>query len=416
MKHRIENDNPRTPDMAQAIQNCVHCGFCLPACPTYNLLGEEMDSPRGRIYLMKNVLEESLEAEEAQPYIDRCLGCMACVTACPSGVAYGDLLVGYRTMTEKSRQRPIMDGITRRLITETLPYPKRFRLAARTGKLGKLVKNILPDSLATMLTLLPDSLPKAHALPDILPAIGEKRGRIVLLTGCAQQVLAPNISYAAAHVLALNGVEVVIPKKQGCCGSILLHVGEDEQAQSLARKNFEAFPDDVDAIITTAAGCGSGIHDYGLIFKGEADSDKALQFSQKSLDFSAYLADIGLINPPKLETELRVVYQDACHLLHAQGVASQPRHLLQSIDGLTLIDMADAGMCCGSAGTYNIEQPALAAEFGQRKAEAILAANPDIVVSGNIGCITQIQNYLKHAQSDLKILHLAELLHQLYTS
>jgi len=414
MKHSIDNDNPRTPEMAQAIQNCVHCGFCLPVCPTYTLLGEEMDSPRGRIYLMKNVLEETLNAQDAQPYIDRCLGCMACVTACPSGVAYGDLLVGYRSMVEAARQRPVLDAITRKLVTETLPYPNRFRLAAITGKLGKMVKTLLPDSLATMLTLLPDSLPKTQPLPEVVPAVGEKRGKVALLTGCAQQVLAPNISYAAAHVLALNGIEVVIPKNQGCCGSILLHVGEDDQAQALAKHNFDAFPDDVDAIIITAAGCGSGINDYELVFKGQADATRARHFAEKSIDFSAYLAKIGLVNPPQASKPLRVVYQDACHLLHAQGIASEPRQLLAQIEGITLIHIEEAEMCCGSAGTYNIEQPDIAAQLGERKVAHILAAEPDIVVSGNIGCITQIQTHLKQAQPTIKIMHLAELLFEMY--
>lgn len=416
MKHSIQNNDPRTPDMVQAIENCVHCGFCLPACPTYQLLGEEMDSPRGRIYLMKNVLEGQLESEEAQPYIDRCLGCMACVTACPSGVAYGDLLVGYRSMVEKTRQRPVMDTITRKLITETLPYPKRFRLAAQTGKLGKLAKSVLPDAIATMLTLLPDELPAIKTLPEIVAAIGKKRGQVALLTGCAQQVLAPNISYAAAQVLAMNGIEVIIPKSQGCCGSILLHVGEDEHAQRLARNNFSAFSEDVDAIIVTAAGCGSGINDYELLFRGKPEEEQARSISGKTADFSVYLEQIGLVNPPRLEKPMRVVYQDACHLLHAQGVQQAPRQLLSQIDNLVLVDIDETGMCCGSAGTYNIEQPELAAQLGQRKVQHILAANPDIVVSGNIGCITQIQTHLKQASSTVPIMHLAEFLYQIYST
>lgn len=416
MKHNIKNnDDPRTPEMAKAIENCVHCGFCLPDCPTYNILGEEMDSPRGRIYLMKNVLENNLPAEEAQPYIDRCLGCMACMTACPSGVAYGDLLLGYRSQMEKSRQRPLIDKITRTMIRETLPYPERFRLATQTGKLGKLVKNALPDSMATMLSLLPDSLPEKQPLPVNLPAKGEKRGRVALLTGCVQSVLAPEINFAVAHVLAKNGIEVIIPPRQNCCGSILLHIGEDEHAQQLASKNFNAFPDDVDAIIVTAAGCGSGIQDYELLFKGTADEQKAQEFSEKSMDFSTYLAKIGLRESKPLSKPLRVVYQDACHLLHAQGVQSAPRQLLNSIPNLTLVEIEEAGMCCGSAGTYNIEQPEIATQLGQRKVQHILDANPDVIVSGNIGCMTQLRNHLKTAGADIPVMYIAELLYQSYS-
>lgn len=415
MRHDIKNNDPRTPHMAHAIENCVHCGFCLPTCPTYNVLGEEMDSPRGRIYLMKNVLEENLTAEEAQPYIDRCLGCMACVTACPSGVAYGDLLVGYRSMTEKARERSLLDTVTHKMVVETLPYPQRFRMAAKTGAVGRFFENALPDTLATMVSLLPEDLPASEPLPEIIPAQGEKRGRVALLAGCVQQVLAPNINSATAQVLSANGIEVIVPQKQNCCGSILLHVGEDKRAQKLARKNFEVFPDDVDAIITTAAGCGSGIQDYELLFKGLPEEEKAVAMSAKSMDLSAYLASVGLREPKPLEKPLRVVYQDACHLLHAQKVGQAPRDLLASIPNLTLVEIDEAWMCCGSAGTYNIEQPEIASELGQRKIANILDAQPDVIVSANIGCMMQMKTHLQAQKTDLPILHLAELLARAYT-
>jgi len=414
MKHTIKNDDPRTPEMTQPIENCVHCGFCLPVCPTYTLLGEEMDSPRGRIYLMKSVLEDKLPAEEAQPYLDRCLGCMACVTACPSGVAYGDLLVGYRAQQEKTRQRPLIDKITRTMIRETLPYPARFRLASQTGKIGKLLKSALPDSLATMLSLLPDTLPKKQTLPEIIAAKGEKRGRVALLKGCVQSVLAPEIAQSAAQVLSANGIEVVIPQKQTCCGSILLHIGEDDAAQALAKQNFTVFPDDVDAIIVTAAGCGSGIQDYELLFKGTPDAAQAKALSDKAIDFSAYLANIGLRNPPALKNPVRVVYQDACHLLHAQGVHAAPRQLLAGISGVELLSIEEEGMCCGSAGTYNIEQPEIAAQLGDRKVKHILDAQPDVIVSANIGCMTQLRTHLKQAGSDIPVMYIAEFLSQVY--
>ena len=402
--------------MLEPIEKCVHCGFCLAACPTYSLLGEEMDSPRGRIYLMKNVLEERLDAEEAQPYIDRCLGCMACVPACPSGVEYGDLLVSYRALQEEERSRSLTDALTRKLVCETLPYPKRFRLAVRGGKIGKSFAALLPDAFGAMLSLLPESLPAPMPLPAILPAQGERRGVVALLLGCAQQVLAPEINYAAAHVLAANGVEVHIPRGQSCCGSILTHVGAEDQARQLARGNFPLMPDDVDAIITTAAGCGSGIKDYELLFKGEADAERARAFSLKVMDFSAYLAALGLRPPAGFAAERIVAYQDACHLLHAQGHEQEPRALLRQVPNLRLATIADAGMCCGSAGTYNIDQPDIAAELGKRKADAILAAEPDVIVSGNIGCITQIRAHLRRQGDDRPVMHLAELLHQAYSA
>ena len=413
MRHEIISDDIRAPEMAEAIEKCVHCGFCLAACPTYNLLGEEMDSPRGRIYLMKNVLEERLPAAEAQPYIDRCLGCMACVPACPSGVEYGDLLVGYRALQEQERQRPALDALTRKMVSETLPYPGRFRLAARAGKLGRALLPALPPAFASMLSLLPDTLPPAQPLPPLLPAQGEQRGVVALLLGCAQQVLAPEISYAAAHVLASNGIEVHIPPAQGCCGSILLHIGAEEQAQALARRNLDSLPQDVDAIITTAAGCGSGMKDYPLLFKSHADADAATEFSDKVVDFSVYLAGLGLRDTPGFADMRRVVYQDACHLLHAQGHQSEPRTLLTQVPNLELLSIADAGMCCGSAGTYNIDQPEIAVELGRRKVASILAAQPDMVVSANIGCIMQMRQEISKRGQALPVMHIAQLLHSI---
>ena len=412
MRHQIISDDIRAPEMAEAVEKCVHCGFCLAACPTYALMGEEMDSPRGRIYLMKSVLEEQLEAEEAQPYIDRCLGCMACVPACPSGVEYGDLLLGYRALQEPDRRRASLDAAARKLICETLPYPGRFRMAARMGKFGKALLPALPEAFAAMLSLLPERLPEERPLPAMLPAQGERRGKAALLLGCAQRALAPDIAYAAAHVLAANGVDVHIPRGQGCCGSILLHIGEAQRAQSLARRNLARIPADVDAIITTAAGCGSGMKDYQLLFKGEADADAAGEFASKVMDFSVYLAGLGLRELPGFAQPRRAVYQDACHLLHAQGIGAEPRALLQALPNLELVSIADAGMCCGSAGTYNIDQPVLAAELGRRKAESILAARAELVVSGNIGCIMQMRQALAGLGSDLPVLHIAQLLHQ----
>lgn len=416
MRHQIKSDDPRAPEMAEAIEKCVHCGFCLAACPTYKLLGEEMDSPRGRIYLMKGVLEDKIAADEAQPFIDRCLGCMACVPACPSGVAYGDLLVSYRTLQEQTRLRPLSDGVARRLIIETLPYPQRFRLAMKSGKIGRMLQPFLPEAFAAMLNMLPDKLPPPAPLPPLLPAQGQRRGVVALLSGCVQQALAPQINLAAANVLSANGVEVQIPAGQSCCGSILLHIGAENEARQIARRNFPLVPDDVDAIITTAAGCGSGMKDYELLFKGQADLKEARAFSSKVMDFSAYLARLGLRQPRGFAAERAVAYQDACHLLHAQGLQSEPRDLLNQVPNLRLVDIPDAGMCCGSAGTYNLDQPAIAEELGRSKADAILAAEPDTIVSGNVGCITQLRKHLDLQGKELPVMHIAELLWAAYQS
>jgi glycolate oxidase iron-sulfur subunit len=381
--------------------------MCLASCPTYQVLGEEMDSPRGRIYLMKEVLEEKLSADEAEPYIDRCLGCVACMPACPSGVAYDALLMSYRAQTESMRKRPLTDGVARKLIVETLPYPNRFRLALTSAVFGRAIKGALPDKMGAMLGLLPASLPKAEPLPALFPAKGERRARVALLAGCVQMVLDPEINWATLRVLAENGVETVIPRGQGCCGSILMHVGEDRRALDLARRNLACFPapEEVDAIVTNAAGCGSGMREYNLIFKGSSEEALANKFVDKVRDISVFLDELGIRPPPALQQPLKVAYHDACHLLHAQGVAQAPRNLLSQIPNLTLLELHDGGLCCGSAGTYNIEQPEIAHELGRRKVDAIRKTGAEAVASGNIGCLTQIQTHLALSGLSLPLLH-----------
>jgi glycolate oxidase iron-sulfur subunit len=416
MQHRIniEQLGPRGAAMTDAIQSCVHCGFCLAACPTYQVLGQEMDSPRGRIYLMKGVLEEAISVEEAQPHIDRCLGCVACVPACPSGVEYGELLMGYRALVEGERKRPLLDQTARALIVETLPYPNRFRLAVRTGKLGRWVQSALPEQIGAMLGLLPEKLPQAQPLPTLYPAQGTRRARVALLVGCVQQVLAPEINWATLRVLAANGVETVIPQGQGCCGSILMHIGEDKRAQQLAHANLRAFPSDVDAILTNAAGCGSGMQEYGLLFAGQPEETAARAYAHLVKDITLFLDELGFTPPPGLKQPLRAAYQDACHLRHAQGVIDPPRRLLRAVPNLTLLELNDGGLCCGSAGTYNIEQPHIAAELGQMKAQRILATGAEAVISGNIGCLTQIQTHLARQERPLPIYHTLQILDAAY--
>lgn len=418
MQHTIPLDElgAQGPAMAQAVDKCVHCGFCLAACPTYSVLGEEMDSPRGRIYLMKEVLEGNLGVNEVAPYTDRCLGCLGCVTACPSGVAYGDLLTSFRGQTEADRERSGTERMTRRLVRETLPYPNRFRQAVRAGRAGQALRRALPASLGIMMDLLPASLPKAEPLPEIYPAQRTRRGRVALLTGCVQQVLAPQINWATVRVLARNGIEVVIPKGQGCCGALSIHTGDGDQARAFALNNIRTFPNDVDAIITNAAGCGSGIHEYGLLFAGAKEAEPAKAFAAAVSDISVFLAELGIETPPPLPQALTVAYHDACHLAHAQGIRAEPRQLLEAIPNLTLVEIPDGEMCCGSAGVYNLEQPALAAQIGERKADNIIATKADAVVTGNIGCMVQIGKHLDGQGQGLPVYHTVELLDRAYGS
>lgn len=410
----VETLGPQGAAMAKAVESCVHCGFCLATCPTYKVLGEEMDSPRGRIFLMKEVLEGELPLAEALPFVDRCLGCMACVTACPSGVEYGHLLTPFRARAEAARQRPPLDRAVRTLVKETLPYPDRFRLAVHSGRVGRWLRGALPDAFGAMLDLLPETLPSAPPLPEFYPAQGQRRARVALLAGCVQQVLAPQINWATLRVLARNGVETVIPRGQGCCGSLSLHIGEAEQARELARRNLAIFPADVDAIITNAAGCGSGMHEYGLLFAGEVEATQAAAFGSRVRDISVFLDELGIEAPPALAQPLTIAYHDACHLSHAQHVTAPPRRLLSQIPNLRLVEIPEGELCCGSAGTYNLEQPELAHAIGERKARNILSTGAAAVVTGNIGCINQIRTHLELLSNPLPLWHTIEVLDKAY--
>jgi len=417
MQHTIPVDRlePQAENMADAIGSCVHCGFCLPTCPTYVTMGEEMDSPRGRIFLMKEVLEGELELETALPFIDNCLGCQACVTACPSGVEYGELITPFRTYAEERRRRPPMERAQREMILRTLPYPARFRLAARLGRLGRPFARLMPDMLGAMLRLLPATLPKAQPLPEVHPAEGTRRARVALLAGCAQQVLAPDIGWATLRVLARNGVETVIPRRQGCCGALAMHTGASERAKPLARRNLDAFPADVDAIVTNAAGCGSGMKEYGLLFKCAAEQEAAERFADRVVDVSVFLDALGLsAAPPAMPASTKVAYHDACHLAHAQGVRAAPRALLEAVENLALVEPAEWEICCGSAGTYNVEKPDTAAELGERKARNLLATGAQLIATGNVGCLTQIQTHLRALGHEIPVVHTLQVLDQAY--
>ncbi|MBX3065601.1 MAG: glycolate oxidase subunit GlcF [Anaerolineae bacterium] len=411
-----ELDKPAVSIMNDVIKTCVHCGFCLPTCPTYLETGSELDSPRGRIYLMKGVLEGTLKMDdEVVEHVDRCLGCLACVTACPSGVQYNELIDNFRPKLEVEYARAPMDRISRLMLRQVLPYATRFRLAVLAGRLGKPFSGIMPKPMRAMLSLLPQgSLPPAEPLPEIIPAQGTRRARVALLSGCVQTVLAPEINAATVRVLTRNGVEVLIPRNQGCCGALPLHMGERQSGRAFARRNLNAFPTDVDAIITNAAGCGSALKDYAHLFDGEPEEERAHQFAAQSQDVSKFLAELGLSEQPQsLGRKLRVAYHDACHLGHAQGVRSQPRQLLMSIPDLELVDIPEAEICCGSAGVYNITQPEMATDLLERKVNNIGSTRADGVATGNIGCLTQIRRGLKQ-KGNMWAVHTMQLLDWAY--
>ncbi|MSU36625.1 MAG: glycolate oxidase subunit GlcF [Pedosphaera sp.] len=417
MLHSIPSDRhgPLTEPMTRAIEACVHCGFCLAACPTYQALGQEMDTPRGRIVLMKQVLEGGLAWEAAQPHVDRCLGCLACEPACPSGVPYRELISPFRALAKEKFKRSVTGTLSRFLAAQTIPFPSRFRFAMWAGRMTKRLRSVVPSALQPMIDLVPDEVPRAQHWLPVNPAMGERRARVALLIGCAQQVLEPDINTATIDVLVRNGVEVIVPKAQGCCGGLSWHTGDLEAAQTFARRNLDAFPTGVDAILTNAAGCGSAMHDYPLVLRGTSYAARADVFRNRVLDVSVFLARLGLRDLPRgFAPGRRIAYQDACHLLNGQNVRRQPRDLLRSIPGVELCELSDGHLCCGSAGTYNLDQPEIAASLGQQKARAVLATGAQIVATGNIGCLTQLRAHLVRMGSSIKVHHTMQVLRDAY--
>ena len=405
------------PDIAEAdkiLRACVHCGFCTATCPTYVLLGDELDSPRGRIYLIKDMLENDRPATgEVVKHIDRCLSCLACMTTCPSGVHYMHLVDHARAHVEETYSRPPGDRFLRAVLARVLPDRKLFRLSLRAGSLGRpfapLFGALGLDRLAAMLRLVPSGLPPSSGEGrQVFPAQGARRGRVALLQGCAQAVLAPSINEAAVRLLTRKGYEAVLAG-EGCCGSLVHHMGREERALAQARAAIDLWTheietDGLDAILVTASGCGTTIKDYGYMLRNDpAYAGKAARVSALARDISEYLAslDLGAAARPG---GLTVAYQAACSLQHGQKILRQPKELLAKA-GFAVRDIAEAHLCCGSAGTYNIMQPEIARRLRERKIANILATGADVIATGNIGCMTQIAG-----ATAIPVVHTVELL------
>ena len=426
-------------ELSSVVDDCVHCGFCLPACPTYQLWGEEMDSPRGRIHLIGQMLEGAQVSEAAASHLDRCLGCMACVPACPSGVRYDRLIEAARTWTEEPPPgaapvpaRSLRERAVRAAIFATFPYPKRLRLLAGPLRLAQragldrrlrdspAIRRAVPEVAAALQVAPPAT--RHHAPPEHVPAHWPRRAVVGMLTGCVQQVFFPGVNAATARVLAAEGCEVIIPPGQGCCGALSMHTGRAAEAARFAKQAIATFEDArVEVIVVNSAGCGSAMKEYAQLLKHDPDdgpgwAQRAAQASAKVRDLSEFLSELadGSDGPVAVRHPLPVkaVYHEACHLGYAQGIRRQPRDLLRSIPELDLVEVGDGGTCCGSAGVYNLLQPEAAGQLGARKAAAIRATGASLVISANPGCSLQIASALDAPGSAAApgIVHIAEVL------
>jgi glycolate oxidase iron-sulfur subunit len=414
------------PDIAEAdriLRACVHCGFCTATCPTYVLLGDELDSPRGRIYLIKEMLEKDRPpTPEVVKHVDRCLSCLACMTTCPSGVNYMHLVDQARVRIEKQFRRPLVDRLLRKVLAKVLPEPGLFRAGMRLAGLGRPLAALLPtpSGAATpslmrrfkaMLALAPASLPAPGPRGgSVFAAIGLRQGRVALLQGCAQQVLAPRINQAAINVLTRHGIEVVLVKDEQCCGALTHHLGDDRDALARARANVAAWTAEagrggLDAILVTASGCGTVIKDYGYLLREDGDfARSAARISALTKDITEYLSGLELRQNPRRDSDVVVAYHAACSLQHGQKITQAPKDLL-SKSGFVVKDVPESHLCCGSAGTYNILQPDIATRLRDRKLANIASVKPDMIAAGNIGCMVQIAS-----GSSVPVVHTIELL------
>ncbi|PZG03923.1 (Fe-S)-binding protein [Nonomuraea aridisoli] len=386
------------------INDCVHCGFCLPTCPTYVLWGEEMDSPRGRIHLMSQHVEGTPMTPEMAGHFDACLGCMACVTACPSGVQYDRLIEQTRVVVEREHERPPQERAVRGIVFSLFPYPRRLRLLRPTlgpaRRMAPFLSRVNP-SLGAMAGLAP-RVARRQRLPRVVRARGERRAVVGMLLGCVQREFFPQVNAATARVLSMEGCDVVIPPGQGCCGALSVHSGQEAQAKRLARRTVRTFEKaGVDTVVVNAAGCGSSMKEYATLLGYDPGF--------RVMDLSEFLAELGPV-APRHPLPRTVAYHDACHLAHAQGVRSQPRQLLSDIPELELREIPESAICCGSAGTYNLLQPEAARDLGDRKAKAVESTGAQLLVSANPGCTMQIAAAMRRAGADIRVAHTAEVL------
>jgi glycolate oxidase iron-sulfur subunit len=414
--------DPRMPSSEKILRTCVHCGFCTATCPTYLLLGDELDSPRGRIYLIKDMLENGKPAtKEVVRHVDRCLSCLACMTTCPSGVHYMHLVDHARAHIEETYERPWHDRLLRRVLGAILPYPNRFRLAILGAMIGRPFRNALAGipamgpRIKAMLELAPSSIPpRSAAEPGRTfspPAAPVKR--VAMLTGCAQPVLNPMINDAAIRLLNRNGVEVVLPRGEGCCGALVHHMGQEHAGHAAARRNIDAWMAEVegaglDAILITASGCGTTIKDYGFMLKDDAAyAGKAARISALAMDISEFMETLEVT--PVRDFDLSVAYHSACSMQHGQKLKDGPKKLLTAA-GFRVREVPEGHICCGSAGVYNILQPQIAGQLRDRKVGNILKTRPDLVATGNIGCMTQIGRGFVDGGHPIPVVHTAELI------
>ncbi len=412
--------DPHVAESEAILRKCVHCGFCTATCPTYVTLGDELDSPRGRIYLIKDMLENGRAADtETVTHIDRCLSCLACTTTCPSGVDYMHLVDHARVHIEKTYKRPLKDRLVRTVLAQILPYPSRFRFALKAAAFGRPFANVLKrvaalKTFGVMLDLAPKTVPEpsANAMPGTHAASGKRVGRVALLNGCAQPVLKPGINEATIRLLTRLGIEVVVSPGEGCCGALVHHMGRENQALAAARRNVDAWlkvadEGGLDAIIITASGCGTTIKDYGHMLRLDpAYADKAARVSAMAKDVTEYLSTLDL--PAQDPRGMTVTYHSACSMQHGQKITMAPKQLLKQA-GFVVRDPAEGHLCCGSAGTYNILQPEISEKLKARKVKNLAATKPDVIATGNIGCITQIAT-----GTTIPIVHTVELLDWAY--
>ena len=402
--------DPATARSNEILRSCVHCGMCTATCPTYQVLGDELDSPRGRIYLIKEMLEQGRPADaETVKHVDRCLSCLACMTTCPSGVHYMHLVDHARAHIEATYKRPFTERVLRNVLAWVIPHPGRFRLALLGAKMARPFAKLIPDArLRAMVAMAPKRIPAVSRNddPQTFPALGARRMRVALMTGCAQKALNTDINDATIRLLTRLGCEVVVAAGQGCCGALTHHMGKTAQAHTSAASNIRAFmaevPRGLDAIVINTSGCGTTVKDYAHMFRNDPMAADAARIAALACDISELLARLDVpVGAPK---GLRVAYHAACSLQHGQQIKTAPKDLLKKA-GFTVVEPADSHLCCGSAGTYNLLQPAISAELQSRKVATLMAKAPDVIAAGNIGCMMQIG-----AAAGVPVVHTVELL------